>query len=104
MQTQLDNRIGASAKKLEDFCLKWRVEELSLFGSILGDDFRTDSDIDVLIRFAPEEKWTLFDLTRMQAELMTILGRNVDLVDVRGLKNPFRRKQILATKKVVYAA
>lgn len=104
MQTLPNNRIAASAEKVKAFCLKWKVNELSLFGSILREDFRPDSDIDILIKFAPDTKWSLFDLPRMQAELTTILGRNVDLVDVRGLKNPFRRKEILSTKKVVYAA
>ena len=100
----MNHRIEASSEKLAGFCRKWKITELSLFGSVLREDFRSDSDIDVLVTFAPEARWSLLDFPRMQVELSDILGRSADLVDVKGLRNPFRRREILATRKVVYAS
>ena len=100
----MNHQMQASSDNLTDFCGKWKITELSLFGSVLRDDFRADSDIDVLVTFAPEAKWSLLDLPRMQDELSLILGRPADLVDIRGLRNPFRRREILANRKVVYAS
>ena len=100
----MNSRIEASSAKLADFCRKWKITELSLFGSVLREDFRPDSDVDVLVTFAPEARWSLLDLPRMQDELSGILGRSADLVDIRGLRNPFRRREILATKEVIYAS
>ena len=100
----MNNRIEASSEKLAVFCRRWKITELSLFGSVLREDFRPDSDIDVLVTFAPEARWSLLDLPRMQDELSAILGRSADLVDIKGLRNPFRRREILATKAVLYAS
>ena len=100
----MNHRIEKSSEKLASFCRKWKITELSLFGSVLREDFKPDSDIDVLVTFAPEARWSLLDLPRMQDELSEILGRNADLVDIKALRNPFRRREILATKKVVYAS
>ncbi len=100
----MNHRIQASPDILAGFCRKWKIIELSLFGSVLRNDFSPDSDIDVLVAFSPEAKWSLLDLSRMQDELSSSLGRNVDLVDIKGLRNPFRRREILATKEVVYAS
>jgi len=80
------------------------VSHAALFGSRARGDARPDSDIDVLVTFAPEARWSLLDLPRMQDELSAILGRSADLVDIKGLRNPFRRREILATKEVVYAS
>lgn len=79
------------------------VAEMALFGSILRDDFRPDSDIDVLVDFVPEATWSLFDISRMRLELSSLLGREADLVLVSGLRNPYRRRTILASREVVYA-
>ena len=76
---------------------------MSLFGSILRDDFNPDSDIDVLVTFNPEAKWSLWDFPQMQDELKAIFGRKVDIVEKDALKNPFRRHSILTTRQVVYA-
>ncbi len=89
---------------IESFCRKWKIEELALFGSVLRGDFRPDSDIDVLATFAPDAKWSVFDHARMREELSTLLGREADVVETTGLRNPFRRREILATRKVIYAA
>src|ERR1700675_3370846 len=89
---------------IRSFCRKWKIEELALFGSVLRGDFRPDSDIDVLATFAPDAKWSVFDHARMREELSTLLGREADVIESAGLRNPFRRHEILATRKVIYAA
>ena len=66
--------------QLTQFCQRWKVRELALFGSVLRDDFRPDSDIDILVTFAPEAKRGVFVLAQMQEELETLFGRSVDLV------------------------
>ena len=93
--------------KIVEFCCKWQISEMSLFGSVLRDDFTPDSDIDVLVRFDESAHCSLFDLVRMENELKEIFGRNVDLVSKRGIKasrNYLRRDAILNSAKVIYAA
>ena len=90
--------------KIADFCRKWKVIEFAFFGSILSKDFRPDSDIDILVSFSVDVKWSLFDIVRMQNELNEIFGREVDLVEKDAIRNPFRRHSILRSKKVIYAA
>jgi predicted nucleotidyltransferase len=87
---------------LEDFSRRWKIRELSLFGSVLREDFGPDSDIDVLVSFDTDAPWSLWDLTTMQDELTALVGRQVDLVEQEGLRNPFRRERILSTRKVIY--
>ncbi len=93
--------------QISDFCRRWKIRELALFGSVLRDDFRPDSDIDVLVRFEPDDPWSLFDLGDMQAELSSIFGRKVDLVEraaVEQSRNWIRRRHILENHRVIYAA
>jgi predicted nucleotidyltransferase len=86
------------------FCRKWRIVELALFGSVLRDDFRKDSDVDVLVTFGPGGRLTFENRVKMLDELSAIFGRSADLVEKRAIRNPFRRYEILTTKSVVYAA
>lgn len=93
--------------QLTQFCQRWKVRELALFGSVLRDDFRPDSDIDILITFAPEAKRGVFVLAQMQEELETLFGRSVDLVSKRAIErsqNWIRRQNILEFAQVIYAA
>lgn len=93
--------------RLAAFCRTWAIVELALFGSVLRGDFGPDSDVDVLVRFAPDARWTLLDLVRMRRELAEVFGREVDLVTHRGIessRNRRRRDEILTTAEVVYAA
>ncbi len=90
------------ADRLADFAQRWKVIELSLFGSVLRDDFSADSDVDVLVSFDPEATWSLWDLTRMEDELAETIGRKVELVEKEALKNPFRRKHIVDGRRVIY--
>lgn len=97
-------RIPIDHKRIAEFCRRWRISEFALFGSVLRDDFRPDSDVDVLVSFEQEAPWSLFDFVDMAEELKTLFGRNVDVIEKAGLRNPFRRHAILTTKQVIYAA
>ncbi len=98
------HEIDISESQLAELCRKWKVTELSLFGSILRDDFGPDSDIDVLVVFQPDAPWSLWDLLDMREELQDLFGRTIDLVEKEALRNPFRRYEILKNHKVLYAA
>jgi len=95
-------RIPIDRDRVADFCRRWRIREFSLFGSVLRDDFRPDSDVDILVTFDPDAPWTLWDHMDLQDELSDWLGRKVDLVSKRALKNPFRRREILTTRKIIH--
>ena len=97
-------RIAIPKEKIAEFCRRWRVEELSIFGSALGDDFRPDSDVDVLVVFQDDAKWSLFDHMKAEDELKEIFGREVDLVEKKAIRNPFRRQHIRRNHEVIYAA
>jgi uncharacterized protein len=91
-------------KKIAEFCKRWSVTEFSMFGSVLRDDFRPDSDIDVLVSIDPKAPIGLFEIAQMQIELEKMFKHPVDLVEKEGLRNPYRRSEILRTARVVYAA
>jgi predicted nucleotidyltransferase len=89
------------------FCKKWNIIEFALFGSVLREDFRPDSDIDVLVRFAPNTDYGLLAHAHMENELSDLLGRPVDLIDRQAIEksaNWLRRQEILRTAEVYYAA
>lgn len=100
----LQDRLGIDRERIAAFCHRWQIDELSFFGSVLREDFRRDSDVDVLVTFSATAAWTLWDFVDMQDELARILGRKVDLVSKRALRNPFRRDAILREARVIYAA
>jgi uncharacterized protein len=91
-------------KKISEFCRRWGVVEFSLFGSALRDDFRPDSDVDVLVTFSREAQISLFDLVQMKLDLEEIFHRSVDIIEKDALENPFRKREILRTAQVIYAA
>lgn len=99
-------REAMAKEQLDSFCKRWKVVELALFGSVLRDDFGPDSDVDILVSFAADARWGLFDLARMQDELSRIIGRKVDLVERRAVErseNYIRRHSILTGAEVIYA-
>jgi uncharacterized protein len=104
MKTMPQPKINFPRDKIEAFCRKWNIKELALFGSVLREDFRTDSDIDVLVSFAPGGGIDFYNRIEMRDELAEIFGRKVDLVEKEAVRNPFRRHNILTTREVVYAA
>lgn len=97
-------RIEVPMDRITAFCRKWRVKEISIFGSALRSDFGPHSDVDVLVELEPDHGLDLYDWVDMIDELGEILGRSVDLVSKGGLKNPFRRMEILRTAEVLYAS
>jgi len=99
--------IPMDTERIREFCRRWKVTELAVFGSVVRGDFRPDSDVDFLVSFAPDADWGLLDHAAMEEELSAIVGRKVDLVTRRAVErstNPIRREAILASAEVVYAA
>jgi uncharacterized protein len=103
VSTRVLERIAVSRDALAEVCERYDVQELALFGSVLRDDFREDSDIDVLVMFKPGARMGLFRFIDLQRELEKLLGRSVDLVPKDGLKR-LVRKQVLESSEVIYAA
>lgn len=97
-------RIPIPEARVRDFCRRWSIAELSVFGSAVRDDFRPDSDVDLLVTFAPDAGWSLYDWVDMIAELREIFGREVDLLSSQSLRNPFRRREILNTRETLYGS
>ncbi|NJN86924.1 MAG: DNA polymerase subunit beta [Leptolyngbyaceae cyanobacterium SL_7_1] len=102
-------RLNTTPEQLAQFCEKWQIAELAVFGSVLRDDFRVagddPSDIDLLYRSSPQIRYgfTLFD---MKEELEKLFNRKVDLISETGIQNSrnwLRRKSILESKKIIYA-
>ena len=95
----------APTTEIAQFCQRWLIRELALFGSVLRDDFGPDSDVDVLVTFSAEANWGLFDHIQMQQELQAILRRQVDLVSKRALersRNWMLRNEILNTAETLF--
>jgi len=90
----LTKRIAASPEVIADFCRRHRIRRLSLFGSVLREDFRPESDVDVLVEFEPEGVPSFFELVGMKEELIGLLGRDVDLKTPKAL-SPYFRDQVL---------
>ena len=87
---------------LEAFCQRNRICRLSLFGSVLREDFGEQSDIDVLVEFQPDARVSLLDVVRMERELSELFQRSVDLLTPEDL-SPYIRDEILAAAEVQYA-
>lgn len=91
---------------LVELCQRWQIAELYLFGSVLRDDFRPDSDIDVMVKFALDARWG-FEFVTIKRELEGLFGREVDLLTKASIEeshNWIRRKEILGTARLVYVA
>lgn len=97
-------KINIPLKQIEGFCRRWKIKEFALFGSVLREDFRPDSDVDVLVTFEPDGGIRFDNRVEMLDELAEIFGREVDLVEKNAVRNPFRRHEILTTREVIYAA
>jgi uncharacterized protein len=94
------------AEQIAAFCRRWKIQELALFGSALREDFRPESDLDILVTFSDDAGWSLLDHVQMQLELQALLKRDVDLVSKRGLdhsQNWLRRNEILSTAQVLFS-
>ena len=99
--------LGVSQEKIVEFCRRWKISRLAVFGSAVRGKLRADSDIDLLATFASDAGWSMFDHYRMENELVELLGREVDLVSKEAIQenaNPIFRRQILDSAKEIYAA
>jgi predicted nucleotidyltransferase len=99
--------IALPQKEIADFCRRWQINELALFSSVLRADFGPDSDLDVLVTFAPEADWSLFDHGRMEEALSQLLNRESDLLSRQAVErshNKLRRQEILNTAQVLYVS
>ncbi|WP_244350500.1 nucleotidyltransferase family protein [Thermostichus vulcanus] len=108
-QKMIYERLNLTPEKLTDFCKQHHILELSLFGSILRDDFKPDSDIDMLVVFdrSANPHLSLMDLVGMEYQLEDMIGREVDLIEKRSIvdsDNWIRRKNILNTAQIIYAS
>lgn len=99
----MNPQVYLDREALTVFCRKWRIREMSVFGSALRDDFRPESDLDFLVSFEPGMPLDLSDLMCMKEELEAHFGRPVDLVEKEALCNPWRKREILRSREVIYA-
>jgi hypothetical protein len=91
---------------IAEFCRRWGIARLEVFGSALRDDFNPNSDVDFLATYVPQARWSLLDRVRMKLELEDLLGRKVDLLNRRALENPrcrHRAATLLAHTQTLYA-
>jgi predicted nucleotidyltransferase len=95
--------VALPASQIAEICRRYRVRELSLFGSAARGELRPDSDIDLLVDYFPDARPSLLDFAEMMNELSDLLGRRVDLGVKRALK-PRIKDRILAEAQVIYAA
>jgi hypothetical protein len=100
-------KIELPEERIKGFCRKWKIVEFSLFGCVLREDFRPDSDVDVMVSFIPGAGWSLLDVVEMERELGEALGHRVDLVErsaVERSDNYIRRRHSLNSSEPVYVA
>ena len=96
-------RLPVTREQLTELCQRWKIRELALFGSVTREDFRPDSDIDVMVEFEPGGGPGLKVLDVLE-ELQRLLGRNVDLMVKGPIRNPYKRRSIEKDLTVIYAA
>jgi uncharacterized protein len=103
--TIIRHGITLPTERIAEFCRRWNIRELAIFGSFLRDDFGSDSDLDFLYTFGDDAHWSMFDLEQMEAELAAIIGRKAELVCRPALersRNYLRRRHILSTAEPIY--
>ena len=99
--------LGVGRERIADFCRRWKISRLAIFGSAVRGELRDDSDIDMLVTFRSDADWTMFDHFTMEEELSRLLSREVDLINVRAIEenpNPISRQEILNSAMQIYAA
>lgn len=92
---------------VSEMCSRWKIRRLEIFGSARTGRLGTDSDIDLLAEFDPDEQWSLLDLALAEEDFSSLFGRRVDLVDRKNLErsaNRIRRDAILNSAEVVHVA
>jgi predicted nucleotidyltransferase len=104
---EIASRLGLDPRDLDAFCRKWKVAELTAFGSLLREDFGPHSDVDFLVTFKEDAGWSAWDFAVMREDLAALLHREVDLVEravIERSRNYIRRAAILSHTEVIYAA
>jgi hypothetical protein len=105
--SEAEPRIPIETERIAAFCQKWKIVEFSLFGSVLTDNFHPQSDVDVMVEFAADARWGMWDLYDMEEDLKAIYGRRVDLMTRRSIaksENYLMRNSILSGARTLYAA
>uniref|UniRef100_B8HLU7 DNA polymerase beta domain protein region n=1 Tax=Cyanothece sp. (strain PCC 7425 / ATCC 29141) TaxID=395961 RepID=B8HLU7_CYAP4 len=101
----IQTRLGLSSQDVATFCQQWGIIKMALFGSILRNDFRADSDIDLMITFAPNARQGLLTLAKIKHELESRLNRSIDLVPEASIQmsdNWLRQREILSSAQTIY--
>jgi predicted nucleotidyltransferase len=105
--SDLEIQVDVTLTQIATFCHRWQIIEFALFGSVLHEDFHPESDVDVLVTFAPGSKQSLSDLIQMQEEIEGIFGRKVALINRKNIeksRNYLRRNAILKSARTIYVA
>jgi uncharacterized protein len=103
VQATMDTSHLPSREALADLCKRWRIRELSVFGSVARGSRRMDSDVDLLVTFDPDAPWSTLEILDLREELASLFGRPVDLLEEKAIRNPYRKASILRDKSVLYA-
>lgn len=101
----VEERLGVSFQVLHEFCQQHKINELSVFGSILRENFNPNSDIDLLVKFDSDAHISLIDMIKIENEFNILLKRNIDLVSKKAIensKNWIRRQNILDSAEIIY--
>jgi predicted nucleotidyltransferase len=98
------NGISLDYDEIVLLCKKYNIDELSIFGSSIRNDFSQNSDIDILVSFNKNSGISLFGIMDLEKEFSILLNREVDIVEKEALKNPIRKNKILSTREIIYAA
>lgn len=105
LESKLKDRLGIQWGKIEEICQQWEITELALFGSVLREDFKIDSDIDILVTFTPNNNISLLDLENIEQQFSSLFNRSVDIVTKKSIENShnwIRRQNILDNSEVIY--
>lgn len=104
---RINSKLAVDESRLADFCRRWKIAQLAVFGSARRPDFRPDSDVDFLVTFSPDADWSLFDYVTMERELSDLVGRGVDLINRKAVErssNWIRREAILKGAEPLFDA
>ena len=104
MEKLKKNGIFLNYDDVAHICEKYHINELSVFGSSLRDNFSQNSDVDLLVSFHKNSEITLFDIMDLEEEFSQLIKREIDIVEMEALKNPIRKNKILSTREIIYAA
>ena len=105
LDKKIEQRLGISIDKMSEFCQTWGITEMALFGSVLREDFKPDSDIDFLITFSPNVPQGLLTLAKIKNKLESMLNRQVDIAlkeSIQTSNNWIIQREILRTAKMIY--